>query len=555
MQSHFEIINERAKLFLKISNIRVPLSNIPVKRDPSVHNSINSMLPPPVNLVRNSNMIKDTHLTGISERLVEEYAPDCIILNDIRDAIHVYGDVSDYTKGVRPGKISNNIKDMVVDDLNVAISTALYRCEKNEQDVYYKDIVIKKADDTQLVIDISIFLVKSSETPNAQRFFIVQFIRQEATTKKLSKLPKIAFNVDEQSTQRIRDLELELVKKQEHLQVTVEELETTNEELQSTNEELMSSNEELQSTNEELQSVNEELYTVNSEYQEKISELTEVNNDLDSIFNATDIGIIFLNDQLTIRKFTDSASQYVNLRYNDVGRPFHHISHDLIYDELLNDIADVSANGKIIEKCIRSQKGRTLLVKISPYRREKYHDQDGVLITITNISRLSFVEQALMKAQEQIRNSVLDKVKLPKENYLEQKPIHILLLDDNSADRIHIKRLLENNSRFVVQDFGTVDTASASAHNNDFDIFLLGYRLNDNLTAKDFIARIKQKNSDTPVVILSGYSDADMNNSLVNSDVFDFLNKDELTSQLLVKSIDYVLEKKSIQNTLEELST
>ncbi|MBT63263.1 MAG: hypothetical protein CML13_08640 [Puniceicoccaceae bacterium] len=68
----------------------------------------------------------------------------------------------------------------------------------------------------------------------------------------------------------------------------------------------MASDEELQSTNEELQSVNEELYTVNSELQEKNQELHEINNDMNNLFESTEIGTLFLDRELKIRKYTKS---------------------------------------------------------------------------------------------------------------------------------------------------------------------------------------------------------------------------------------------------------
>ena len=90
--------------------------------------------------------------------------------------------------------------------------------------------------------------------------------------------------------------------------------------MQTTNEELHASNEELQSTNEELQSVNEELYSVNAEYQRKIAELTELTNDMDNLLSSTDIGTIFLNRELKVRKFTPQIAQSFNLLPQDVGR-------------------------------------------------------------------------------------------------------------------------------------------------------------------------------------------------------------------------------------------
>ena len=115
-------------------------------------------------------------------------------------------------------------------------------------------------------------------------------------------------------------LEEELRYTKENLQATIEEMETSNEELQATNEELVASNEELQSTNEELHSVNEELYTVNAEYQRKIAELTELTDDMDNLLLSTDVGTIFLDRELCIRKFTPKIAETFNLLPQDLGR-------------------------------------------------------------------------------------------------------------------------------------------------------------------------------------------------------------------------------------------
>ena len=84
-----------------------------------------------------------------------------------------------------------------------------------------------------------------------------------------------------------------------------------NEELQAANEELLTANEELQSSNEELQSVNEELYTVNTEYQQKLDELTMLTNDLSNFLSSTMIGILFVDSNLNIRKFTEYVGREV----------------------------------------------------------------------------------------------------------------------------------------------------------------------------------------------------------------------------------------------------
>ena len=138
-------------------------------------------------------------------------------------------------------------------------------------------------------------------------------------------------------------LQDELSYTKENLQAAIQELETTNEELQATNEELIASNEELQSTNEELHSVNEELYTVNAEYQKKNVELQELNDDIEHLLNGTDVGTMFLDRDLCIRKFTPRIGDVFHVIPHDVGRPLRSFSHDLVHPTLMEDIERVLA--------------------------------------------------------------------------------------------------------------------------------------------------------------------------------------------------------------------
>ena len=94
-------------------------------------------------------------------------------------------------------------------------------------------------------------------------------------------------------------------------------------------EELMASNQELQSTNQELQSVNEELHTVNAEHQRKIMESTELNNDMRNFMEGTDVGIMFLDENLELRKFTPRITRIFDAAENDIGRSLIHLPHCL----------------------------------------------------------------------------------------------------------------------------------------------------------------------------------------------------------------------------------
>jgi two-component system, chemotaxis family, CheB/CheR fusion protein len=175
----------------------------------------------------------------------------------------------------------------------------------------------------------------------------------------------------------IKDLEAQLIATRDNLQLAIEGLETTNEELQSTNE-------ELQSSNEELLSLNEELHSLNIEHQAKIKELIELNDDLDNYLKSTDIGQIFLDSKLNIRRFNPNARQFINLIETDIGRPISHISNNLEYN-MLEDIEAVQATGKMVETEVNLQNGRVVIVRIYPFMRNS-KVKDGLVLTFIDVT-------------------------------------------------------------------------------------------------------------------------------------------------------------------------
>jgi len=183
------------------------------------------------------------------------------------------------------------------------------------------------------------------------------------------------------------------------LQATIEELETTNEELQSANEEMISSNEELQSSNEELQSLNEELHTLNTEHQLKITELIQLNDDLNNYFRSTDIGQIFLDRNLRIRKFNPAVGKLINLIETDLGRPITDISNNLMNVNIEVDLKSIIESQVVIEKEISSRTGMSYLMKVYPYLTNN-NKVEGVVLT--------FVDISLIKNLNEIINGVFD---------------------------------------------------------------------------------------------------------------------------------------------------
>ncbi|MGE0761538.1 MAG: PAS domain S-box protein, partial [Pirellulaceae bacterium] len=226
-----------------------------------------------------------------------------------------------------------------------------------------------------------------------QKLFLIILDEAPARPSSVEEVAE-SFAAQNETSNRIQELERELDFTKESLQTAVEKLEASNEELQSTNEELVSANEELQSTNEELQSVNEELYTVNAEHQRKIEELTQLTADMDNLLRSTEIGTIFIDRDLNIRKFTPAISAAFNVLDQDIGRPIAHIAYNLDSPRLMDDIFGVMAQGKPIEREVSSRDGKRYLKRVTPYRAAA-GEMNGVVLTFTDIATLDLAERQL----------------------------------------------------------------------------------------------------------------------------------------------------------------
>ena len=173
---------------------------------------------------------------------------------------------------------------------------------------------------------------------------------------------------------------------------------SSNEEMQSTNEEMQSTNEELETSKEELQSVNEELITVNAELQIKIEQLSDMQNDMKNLLDNVNVGIIFLDTHLNIRRFTREATRAYRLIQSDVGRNFGDIKTNLLNDDLLTHAQQVLDNLIPFECEICDINGTWCLARIQPYRSLD-NVIDGVVLTFTDVtSRLESI--ALHEALE-----------------------------------------------------------------------------------------------------------------------------------------------------------
>ncbi|MBU3183134.1 PAS domain-containing protein [Clostridium psychrophilum] len=149
-------------------------------------------------------------------------------------------------------------------------------------------------------------------------------------------------------------------------------------------------NEDLLSKNEEYQSVNNELQEINTHYKYKNKELYDLYNDMTNYLNSTDIGIVFLDENLCVRKFTPSIVKEINLITQDIGRPMHHISNNLINDDLNIGASEVLNSHISSEKEIQSKNGKWYLFKCAPCFTFE-NSIKGVVLSLVDITNIKLV--------------------------------------------------------------------------------------------------------------------------------------------------------------------
>lgn len=146
--------------------------------------------------------------------------------------------------------------------------------------------------------------------------------------------------------------------------------------------------------------MNEELQTINSELQAKLDDLALAQSDMQNVLNSIEIAIVFLDQQLNVRRYTERAANIVNLRESDVGRPLSDLTMTLEYPGLVDDAAETLRTLVPTEKQIMASGERWFSVRIMPYRRLD-NMIDGVVITLFEITETKALEAALREGTSQ----------------------------------------------------------------------------------------------------------------------------------------------------------
>ena len=336
-------------------------------------------------------------------RLLEAYAPPSLVVDERLQVVHVSGRAGDYLH-VGQGEPSRGVIDLSRGALRMELRSALYQAfEKGLATT--RRVRMDGPGSPHVTVEVAAPL----EDGEAGRFALVTFSEHAGIDGNGDGEPHApdaaaGASVDEELRLAREQLESTSAARDQ----TVAQLQSVNDELHSINEEQKAASEELETSREEIQSINEELTTINQEHQNTIDELKRTNADLRNLIESTEIGTIFLDREMRIRRYTPAVEAIFNFAPADAGRPLAHVTHRLDYPGLVADARSVLASRRRMEREVSSDAGAWYVVRINPYVALD-EAIDGAVLTFVDITAQKRVEEELRQAKEVAEHANLAK--------------------------------------------------------------------------------------------------------------------------------------------------
>ncbi|MEM7368447.1 MAG: response regulator [Bacteroidota bacterium] len=131
--------------------------------------------------------------------------------------------------------------------------------------------------------------------------------------------------------------------------------------------------------------------------------------------------------------------------------------------------------------------------------------------------------------------------------------IHILLIEDNLGDIRLIEEYFREIDpwRYRLTFCETLEEGKQILRSEHIDAILLDLGLPDSMGLATF-ERLNDEFSEFPIIVLTGMQDKEMGRKAVGIGAQDFLEKHDLSGQVLSRSITYAIERKQMFRNLEQ---
>jgi len=141
---------------------------------------------------------------------------------------------------------------------------------------------------------------------------------------------------------------------------------------------------------------------------------------------------------------------------------------------------------------------------------------------------------------------------------MDNKTIHVLFIEDNSADVLLLEEKLSdaqhvswNLPHFEIEHTTRLQAALARLREETFDVVISDLDLPDS-RAHETVTNLRTQIPHMPLVVLTGRRDEDLARNSIRAGVQDYLYKDEATGSLLAHTMLYAIERQQIYDDLEQ---
>ncbi|MEB3165209.1 MAG: chemotaxis protein CheB [Cyanobacteriota bacterium] len=330
--------------------------------------------------------VPEQHMSLLAS-VVRSFCPPSLVLDEDLQVVEVIGDVSPYCR-LPEGRLTTAVHAFLPTELQ-SEARALFLVVRADGVAVRSPSLRLKDRGTLLHLEARPLEVGES------RMIALSFVAEADPAAESTALAVR----DPAFDSEIERLEKELLASQTSLRRSMAELEAANEELeasaeelQASSEELQSSNEELESSNEELQATNEELRTLNQQLRTRSDELQILSNDLENIQSSLNQGMVIVDRQLCVTRYTPLAVRVFALLEDDLGQPLTGVPSTVPLPGLREALAAVVA-GEPRRTLEAGGEDISYLLQVLPYLGHE-GQRRGAIVTLTDVSELVALRRA-----------------------------------------------------------------------------------------------------------------------------------------------------------------
>jgi PAS domain S-box-containing protein len=142
-------------------------------------------------------------------------------------------------------------------------------------------------------------------------------------------------------------------------------------------------------------------------------------------------------------------------------------------------------------------------------------------------------------------------IALKKMTTMKERPLNILLVEDDEDDYVAIKKLFSQipKSRCNLEWVDGYETGMNAMCSGRHDVCLLDYRLGER-TGLEFLSEAVGRGCKAPIIFLTGQGDYDVDVEAMKAGASDYLIKGQVTASVLERTIRYALEWKQTEAVL-----